>query len=785
MIDTSGCQPTFNNLAFYLQGVSVQPSTNMTSEYFVTATLPSSKASRRVWQFESQGTLTGPVGPTNSIFLLDYTQAAQKCPQFNITFVGALNGTLIIHNQTFSANKYMSYRRLSLYVLELKFDRFPTRIVECYGASSTQPYFFSVYINDAATNILKQPNWMQTVVLPVLTTNQKVGAGAIPTQLSTYSPQQATEYGSGYYFLNGQTGTVADPFAGGGQFSTTFATYYQTPKASNETTRTLPNMEKCAPRIVDSSSQTNLDTVGIPVNVKTALTDFTSAHFEDLTDSLPQHTHQYDRQNFDCNPQVTDDQLGSGFLKSISVPDSFGEQIVHVNGVGGCVPGNSVASLLPTTPMKYNFATTGYTTSYFVVGNDVAYDIQQGTGSYMVSVCITPDFVFLSCANLDQYYTNAGVQNSKVNNTQIASIQYPVKSDGQFDTQAFDRLYPKTEDQWRLGGLSISLTLSHLLYHQHAFGVGNINQIGLGAPSPQQSSCTGAPSSQNQSTPYPTSPSTTTVLPLTNTMPLTLNSITASSSTAYFPVGTILSIKGSSKLIQPGADGKPPSTLFGGTLLLCDGHSIDPTTYPIVSSLLHNDTLPDFTTYGYSLYSVGGEDTSGNNFAARVNDPIFVPVEKNSLDRVNPLSGYNGNYTVYWVVQDMTAGAIGDKFGVSLETLTVMNPDIVSADQVIKACNNNLPSVIALPNVPSVLTQLYCRLPGHNHQFQGEPTGTPAQSAPGGRNRIQGFSFDNNISTAITNKPDPNQYDSFDGYASTVAVVYYMVGDLQTKFTCP
>jgi len=738
-----------------------------------------------VWQFESQGTLTGPIGPTNSIFLLDYTEAYKKCSQFNITFEGALNGTLLLHNQTFSANKYMSYRRIGEFVLELKFDRFPQRIVECYGASSTQPFYFSVYINDATTNVLKQPNWMQTVVLPVLTTNQHVGARAIPTQLSTYHPPQpATDYGSGYYFLNGQTGAVADPFSGGGQFSTTFATYYQTPKtlkAFNATTRTLPNMGQCTPRIVDSSSQTNLDTVGIPVNVKTASTEFTNAHFLDLTASLPQHTHQYNRQNFDCTPQVTDDQLGSNFLKFIQVPDKFGEEIAHVNGVGGCIPGNSVASIIPTTPMKYNVSTTGYTTSYFVVANDVVYNVQQGTGSYMVPVPITPDFVFLSCANLDPYYTNAGVQNSKVNQTQLASIQFPVKSDGQFDTQTFDRLYPKTEDQWLLGQLSISLTLNHLLYHEHAFDVGNINSIGLGAPSPQQSSCVGASSSPQQSTAYPTTPSTTTILPLTNTMPLTLNSITASSSTAYFPVGTILSIKGSSKLLQPGADGKPPSTLFGGTLLLCDGHSIDSTMYPILSSLLMDNRVPDFTTYGYSLYNVGGDDTSENNFAARVNDPIFVPVENNSLDHANPLNGYIGNYTVYWVVQDMTAGAIGDKFGVSLETLMIMNPGIiVSSDQVIKACNNNLPSVIALPNVPSVLTQLYCRLPDHDHEFQGEPMGTEAQSAPGGRNRIQNFSFDNHISTGITNKPDPNQYDSFDGYASTVAVVYYIVGDLQT-----
>ena len=142
MGDVSGCQPTLNNLAFYLQGVSVEPSSNITSQYFVTASLPSSASLRRVWQFITQGTISG-----TSTLTLDYTQAAQKCPLYNITFEGALNGTLVIRNQTFSANKYMSYKLVSAYVLQLAIN-IPKSILQCYGAGTTQDYYFNVYVND-------------------------------------------------------------------------------------------------------------------------------------------------------------------------------------------------------------------------------------------------------------------------------------------------------------------------------------------------------------------------------------------------------------------------------------------------------------------------------------------------------------------------------------------------------------------------------------------------------------------------------------------------------------
>jgi len=147
MGDTSGCQISRNNLAVYLQGVTVEPSSNITSEYFVTASLPSSASLRRVWQFTTQGTITGPEVAT---LTLDYTQAHENCPDYNITFEGALNGTLTVKNQVFSANKFMSYTLTSAYVIVLSI-KIPKSIQECFGPTTTQNYSFSVYVNDAAT----------------------------------------------------------------------------------------------------------------------------------------------------------------------------------------------------------------------------------------------------------------------------------------------------------------------------------------------------------------------------------------------------------------------------------------------------------------------------------------------------------------------------------------------------------------------------------------------------------------------------------------------------------
>ena len=146
------CEPTLQNLAFYIQGVTVTTSPTITYDYFVTGSLPSSASLQRVWQFQSQGTLS-----EISTLTLDYTAAQEACPEFNITFKGALNGTFIVHNQTFSANKYISYKQVRRYTLELTL-KVPKSIVECFGEGTTQNYYFSVNINDDATNALTFTN---------------------------------------------------------------------------------------------------------------------------------------------------------------------------------------------------------------------------------------------------------------------------------------------------------------------------------------------------------------------------------------------------------------------------------------------------------------------------------------------------------------------------------------------------------------------------------------------------------------------------------------------------
>ena len=149
MGDTSGCQFNNNNLAIYLQGVSVDPSSTISYDYFVTASLPSAVPLRRVWQFTTQGKISG-----TSTLTLDYTQAHENCKEYNITFEDALNGTLIIHNQTFSANKYISYTLspTNPYVLVLTLT-IPKKILQCYGAKP-QPYYLNVNINDGCFTCL-------------------------------------------------------------------------------------------------------------------------------------------------------------------------------------------------------------------------------------------------------------------------------------------------------------------------------------------------------------------------------------------------------------------------------------------------------------------------------------------------------------------------------------------------------------------------------------------------------------------------------------------------------
>jgi hypothetical protein len=150
MGDTSGCQISSNNLAVYIQGVSVTPSSNMTSEYFVTGSLPSSASTKRVWSFTTQGTISG----TQGTLILDYTEAKQNCPLYNITFEDKLNGTFTVKNQVFSANKFISYQFDGDTILTLTL-KVPKTILNCFGTVDPLPYYFTVYINDACSSTVE------------------------------------------------------------------------------------------------------------------------------------------------------------------------------------------------------------------------------------------------------------------------------------------------------------------------------------------------------------------------------------------------------------------------------------------------------------------------------------------------------------------------------------------------------------------------------------------------------------------------------------------------------
>ena len=146
MGDTSGCQPSRNNLAVYLQGVSIEPSSNINSEYFVTGTLPSSNAGKRVWQFISQGILSTP--PGSATLTLDYTEAQKECPAIQVSFSSPINGNLIFYNEVFSAKKYMSLVSTgSVAVMTIKV---PPSIIQCKG-NGPHPYYFNVNLNDGTS----------------------------------------------------------------------------------------------------------------------------------------------------------------------------------------------------------------------------------------------------------------------------------------------------------------------------------------------------------------------------------------------------------------------------------------------------------------------------------------------------------------------------------------------------------------------------------------------------------------------------------------------------------
>lgn len=727
--DTSGCVPTPNNLAVYLQGVSVETSSNLTSEYFVTATLPSSKVNRRVWQFESQGTITGPVDPTNSIFLLDYTEAYKKCSKFNITFEGFLNGTLLLHNQTFSANKFMSYRRVGEFTLELKFDRFPRSIVECYGSSSTQPFYFSIYINDAAANptprTIFQPKWVLTCLFPVITA--KTGTIAdCPEQLHTYS--DSTTEKAGFFLLDGQTIPSTS-------YSPLFGNYYRPDQGFSS--RILPDMRASCPFALQNNTGDQLVKVGKPMGA--TLTDFpafVSFYYRDLTPCCPQHTHSYGNYSETGTREVN--ESAGGIFATIL-------RNVRNDGLTTSEP----QSVSPVN-MFYSFIPPGVVTSYYVIANNIQAIEGKPVTNY-IEVFSDPSYLFLSTATQSVYYDEN--KSVVVNVAQNPSGNYVSSYQSTYVSS-----YDGSKPIWQIGSNEEkALQQNQMRSHTHNYSdktVTSAQRDYTSGFSPQitgwnpPNNTTVVTSGYGNSTPVP--------LSQTNTVPFCLNLVQDIES-FFLPVGAILMRNGPQ---SKDATGMVSPFYQGRSLLLCDGRKVPACNYPLLAQILGVDTsgnmtLPDYVTYGVSLYGVGNQ----GNFCLTLNTLTFDPTTLS-----------NATYTKWWVQgfgAAVSAQQIADKFKVSVDVVKYMNGGQDSfADY----------SLVNLPNVQSVLSQLYYRTPIHTHTgtyLNGDNT-KDAFNSPGVNKRTFMVQADdqNNVPTSTVGDNQP-----FNGQRATIAVAYYILGD--------
>ena len=800
------CLPTLQNTAVYLQKVSIDTSSNLSYDYLVTGLLPSAQPFYRVVQFTSQGSLTGPITSSNSTLTLDFTEAHRACPRYNISFQGALNGTLILHNQVFSANKYMSYTILHQFKIQLKFDKFPRSIVECYGPTSTQPFFFQIGIQTQPLlpNTFIQPAWLNTCVFPVLTSKNSQMSSELPTQLSSAglvngNAQQAKAGvdTSGFYLLNGQCGTSggSSPFEET-DFSSQFVTYYSSIGSCSDATQIkLADMGRCRARISAATTVDEINRIGTrSPNIVDYYKNFSEANLllggNIPADSIPQHFH--------INTSLSNNNLSCG-IRVQSNCSSVDNQTYQQNcrtqkqPTFATHPTGTVLNI-NNDPMKYNVAQTGYVLNSYVVANDAMIPTTPNDPTYMrvLQISSGDGFLFLSCANKGEYYSSSsGISNlSQYNDYFVASVEYPVRTDGTINQELFKNLYP----QYGIGVPQINLTLHNLINHTHEF---KLYKIGGATSEINNDSQNNALSNQVSTLfftdIFPSNPPPPIPLPTDfNYNYLSLNKLASTTPTlpSFFPTGTILMMDGTSPLLEiDPTTGKFTFKDGRKDLLFCDGSLVaEPEKYPLLSQLLVDNKLPDFTTYGNSMYMVGGPGGT-DVIATQTNQQLFDPLLTNGdVDNNNPISNYTRTYTVFQIVEPIVVSALCDKFGISLETLKRMNttnPPKITGDpnQVLQTTYDGALGVVAnfvcLPNIPSVLTQLYLRLPNHSHTYDQPITDGCLASSNGffpSTKVPKNIELDaQDFNTGMVS--GEGTYESFNGYPSTLAVVYVVVAD--------
>jgi len=137
------CSIQPNNLPVFIQGVSYL-SDNTSIDYLTIAANPSIEKTQRVWNLTGQGSFT----TNEAIILLDFTNADRVCSLYEITFEDALNGTLIMHNETLSAKCYMTYKKIGNLIFELRI-----RTKSLHAEKKKHSFYFNVQIKDSTTNL--------------------------------------------------------------------------------------------------------------------------------------------------------------------------------------------------------------------------------------------------------------------------------------------------------------------------------------------------------------------------------------------------------------------------------------------------------------------------------------------------------------------------------------------------------------------------------------------------------------------------------------------------------
>lgn len=144
---TSSCEPSSNNFPIYFQ--SIIPSISPLHKdnrilYATTGSLPSYIVFNRIWNFICHGTF---VGQSVSVFY-DATELIQKCPEFNVTFEGKINGQLTLGRCDSQLQKHVTYRVVTNESRQVTGIIFDITAPSLSNTDKIRDFYFNIFLND-------------------------------------------------------------------------------------------------------------------------------------------------------------------------------------------------------------------------------------------------------------------------------------------------------------------------------------------------------------------------------------------------------------------------------------------------------------------------------------------------------------------------------------------------------------------------------------------------------------------------------------------------------------